>query len=172
MGEHVQHGASASGSLVTQADRFQWQRAAVRELAAILEAHPSLPAITWTIGPGGALSGRINGLTASAAEVHATFTAWRDALRPDEPAGHLVVSESPVRHLRASGRRGTVSVRITANVFADEPTGDVAGSAVSSSQREVVRPARLLDVICQEDGTRVLPRPRDHLAAAGSSWGN
>jgi hypothetical protein len=26
-------------------------------------------------------------------------------------------------------------------------------------------------VICQEHGTRVLPRPRDHLAAAGSSWG-
>jgi hypothetical protein len=27
------------------------------------------------------------------------------------------------------------------------------------------------DVICQEYGTRVLPRPRDHLGAAGSSWG-
>ena len=26
-------------------------------------------------------------------------------------------------------------------------------------------------VICQDHGTRALPRPRDHLAAAVSSWG-
>jgi hypothetical protein len=27
-------------------------------------------------------------------------------------------------------------------------------------------------VICQEHGTRVLPRPRDHRLAAGLSWGS
>ena len=30
--------------------------------------------------------------------------------------------------------------------------------------------ARALGVICQDHGTRALPRPRDHLAAAVSSW--
>jgi hypothetical protein len=142
MGQHVQHsgnGAAASRPLVTQADRFGWQRAALRELAAMLEAHPGLPAITWTIGPGGALAGRINGLTASAAEVRATFFAWRDALGLIEPAGQPVVGDSAVTHLRASARRGAVSVRLTANVFSDDSTDD-AGAAAPPRQRRTVRP--------------------------------
>jgi len=89
-----QHDVSAHGSLVTQADRFHRQRAAVRELAAILEAHPGLLTITWTIGPGGALSGRVNGLAASADEVRATFGVWRDALGLSEPVGQLVADDS------------------------------------------------------------------------------
>ncbi len=140
MGQHI---VSASGSLITQADRFQWQRAAARELAAILEVHPGLPAITWTIGPGGALAGRINGLTASAAEVRAMFFAWRDALGLIEPAGQPVVGDSAVTHLRASVRRGTVPVRITANVFPEDPATNATGPAVMPSQRGAVRPAQL-----------------------------
>jgi hypothetical protein len=143
MGQHVQHGVSASESLVTQADRFQWQQAAVRELATILEAHPGLPAVTWTIGPGGALSGRVNGLTASAAEVRAAFLAWRDALGLDEPAGQPVLGDSPVTHLRASGQRGTVSVRTTANVFTDGPSAGSSGLADTPSRLGVVRPVQL-----------------------------
>ena len=49
VGQHVQHSGDdvpASGPLVMQADRFQWQRAAARELATILEEHPGLPAVT------------------------------------------------------------------------------------------------------------------------------
>jgi hypothetical protein len=42
--------------LVTQADRWGWQRKAVRGLADILDAHPDLPQIVWTIGPTGALA--------------------------------------------------------------------------------------------------------------------
>jgi hypothetical protein len=134
-----QHGVSASGSLITQADRFQWQRAAARELAAILEAHPGLPAITWTIGPGGALLGRINGLIASADEVRAVFGTWRDALGLGEAAGQLVVGDGSVIRLRASGRRCTVSVRITANLFVDDPAED-AGAAAPPRQRRTARP--------------------------------
>jgi hypothetical protein len=130
-------------SSTMQAARFRWQRAAVRELAAILEAHPDLPAITWTIGPGGALSGRVNGLTASAAEVRATFSAWRDALGLSEAAGQPVAGDGSVVHLRASARRDTVLVRITANVFLDDPAADVAGTAIAPSPRGVVRPAQL-----------------------------
>ena len=45
---------------ITQADRERWQRDAVRELAAILDAHPGLPLIAWAVGQsGGSLSGRI-----------------------------------------------------------------------------------------------------------------
>lgn len=131
-----------SRSLVTQADRFHWQRAAARELAAILEANPGLPAITWTIGPGGAISGRVNGLAGFAAEVRGTFTAWRDALGLNEPASQSA-DDGPVMHLRAGGRRGVVTVRITANVFTDEPTADSSGSAVTPSRRGVERPVQL-----------------------------
>ena len=136
----AQRDVSARGSLVTQADRFHWQWAAVRELAAILEAHPSLPAIVWTVGPGGALSGRVNGLTASAAEIRATFTAWRNALGLSEPAGSFS-DDSSVIHLRASARRGRISVRVTANVFVDDPAED-AGPEAPPRQRRTVRPAQ------------------------------
>jgi hypothetical protein len=139
----AQHDVSVSGPLVTQADRFGWQMAAARELAAILEAHPGLPAIAWTIGPSGALSGRINGLTAPAAEVRATFTAWRDALGLNEPAGQPADDDSPVTHLRASRRRGIVSVRITANVFSDDPAADAADAAVRPSPRGASRSVQL-----------------------------
>lgn len=142
MGQHVQNDVSDTRPLVTQADRFHWQRAAARELAAILEAHSGLPAMTWTIGPAGALAGRINGLTASAAEVRATFSAWRDALGPNERARQLA-DDGPVTHLRASTRRGTVPVTITANVFPDEPARDAAGTAVTSGQRRAVPPVQL-----------------------------
>jgi hypothetical protein len=139
----------ASRPLVTQADRFHWQRAATRELAAILEAHLGLPAITWTIGPAGALSGRINGLTASAAEVRTTFAAWRDALGLNEPPGQPA-DDSPVTHLRASARRGTVSAAITDNVFPDDPAPDAAGQHGAAS---VTRTAPL------HAGPMAQPRP-------------
>jgi hypothetical protein len=142
MGQHVQNDVSDTRPLVMQADRFHWQRAATRELAAILEAHPGLPAIAWSIGPAGALAGRINGLTASAAEVRATFGAWRDALGLNERARQLA-DDGPVTHLRASTRRGTVPVTITANVFPDEPARDTAGTVVRPGQRRAVRRAQL-----------------------------
>ena len=55
-------GVLVTGGWITQADRERWQRDAVRELAAILDAHPGLPLIAWAVGQsGGSLAGRIAG---------------------------------------------------------------------------------------------------------------
>lgn len=102
--------------VITQADRAGWQRQAAAELHRILDAHPQLPAIAWTVGPAGCvLAGRVSGL-APAGRVREAFTAWREALAlrdcQEQPAGGQTV------HLRASARRGAVHVRVTATVFA------------------------------------------------------
>lgn len=63
-----------TGGWITRADRERWQRDAVRD------AHPGLPLIAWAVGPsGGSLSGRIAG-----AGTRAAFTAWRQALGPED----------------------------------------------------------------------------------------
>jgi hypothetical protein len=117
--------------LVTQADRWCWQRRAVRALADILDAHPDLPQIAWTIGPTGALAGQVNGL-APAGEVRATFTAWQHALRLEN------VSEVPIRGTGVTSLSGkvyncTVHVAILARVFGpfpdDEPARTPEGGA-------------------------------------------
>ena len=60
-----------TGAWITQADRDRWQRQAARELAAILDAHPGLPLIAWTVGPsGGSLSGRVIAGAGSPGRVH------------------------------------------------------------------------------------------------------
>jgi hypothetical protein len=100
---------------VSHADRARWQWQAAAELCRILDAHPELPVIAWTVGPGGCLlAGRVNGL-APAAQVRAAFTAWRAALaledHQEQPGGGGTV------HLHAAARRGGVKVRVTATVF-------------------------------------------------------
>jgi hypothetical protein len=105
--------------LVTQADRWAWQRRAVSALAGILDVHPDLPQITWTVGPMGSLSGQVNGL-APAEEVRATFTAWQRALCLDS------VSEVPIRDtgvISLSGQmyNGTVRVALLARVYGPLP---------------------------------------------------
>jgi hypothetical protein len=61
---------------ITQADRAGWQRRAAAELARILESHPDLPCITWTVGPAGSVVvGRVSGL-APACQVRQVFRAW------------------------------------------------------------------------------------------------
>lgn len=102
-----------TGGWITQADRERWQRDAVRELAAILDAHPGLPLIAWAVGQsGGSLSGRIAGPVPGAGP-RAAFTAWQQALGLEDvlevPAG----GGSAV-WLRASARRGSVRVTVTA----------------------------------------------------------
>jgi len=107
------------GSWVTQAGRARWQRQALRELAAILDAHPGLPLIAWTVGPvGGGLSGRVIGL-APAAGVRAAFAAWQQALALDDVL-ETVSDGGAAVWLRARAWRGAVRVTITATVF----TGD------------------------------------------------
>jgi hypothetical protein len=98
-----------TGGWITQADRERWQRDAVRELAAILDAHPGLPLIAWAVGQsGGSLSGRIAG-----AGTRAAFTAWQQALGLDDVLEVPATCGSAV-WLRASARRGSVRVTVTA----------------------------------------------------------
>jgi hypothetical protein len=71
--------------LVTQADRWQWQRQGARELAAILDAHPDLPQIGWQLGYIGGLVGEVIGMGLPPEQARATFTDWQlNAVSPRE----------------------------------------------------------------------------------------
>jgi hypothetical protein len=112
-------------SLVTQADRWQWQRRAVRALAAILDAHPELPAITWTLASTGGLAGQVNGIGVPPEEARATFSAWQQALRLGN------VKEGPIRDtgvisLSGHGYHGTVRVGLIARVYCPLPDDEAA----------------------------------------------
>lgn len=103
---------------IAQADRSVWQRRAAGELARILDAHPELPAIAWTVGPAGCvLAGRVGGLAPSW-QVRDVFTAWQAALGlgdyREQPSGGASV------FLHAAASRRGVQVRLIATVFDDE----------------------------------------------------
>jgi hypothetical protein len=99
---------------IIQADLARWQRQAAAELAAILDAHPGLAAIAWTVGPAGCvLAGRVNGL-APAGQVRDVFDAWRAALALAEYREHRL--GGGVTGLHAAARRDLVRVRLTATV--------------------------------------------------------
>lgn len=69
-----------AGPQITDAEQALWQRRAAAQLAAILQAHPDLPPIAWTVGSAGStLTGHINGLD-PAMSAQAAFEAWRQAL--------------------------------------------------------------------------------------------
>ena len=103
--------------VIPQADRAWWQRRAAAELAQILDRHPELPCITWTVGPASSVVvGRVSGL-APAGQVRQVFCAWRQALG---------LGECRERHggggttwLDAVDRRGEVTVRLAVIVLAD-----------------------------------------------------
>jgi hypothetical protein len=106
-----------TGGWITQADRSGWQQRAAAELAVILEAHPGIPLLAWTVtASGGALSGQV---LVSAAGRRELFGQWRRALGLDE------VTETPsaggtALYLHARGVRGGVTVSVTATVFPPE----------------------------------------------------
>jgi hypothetical protein len=102
---------------IAQAERAGWQRRAATELAALLDTHPDLPLIAWTVGPAGAtLTGQIPGLAPSS-QVRAGFAAWQAALGIDE---HTETPGGPgVAYLRALTHRNRVRVGLAATVFAD-----------------------------------------------------
>ncbi|MGH3259524.1 MAG: hypothetical protein ACRDOU_29670 [Streptosporangiaceae bacterium] len=104
--------------VIAQADRASWQRQAAAELARILEGHPELPCIAWTVGPASSvLTGRVSGL-APAPQVRRAFAAWRQALGLGE------CREQPgcggTSRLHAAARSSGVTVRLTATVFERE----------------------------------------------------
>ena len=100
---------------ITQAGRARWQRQAAAELARILDAHPQLPAIAWTVGPAGCvLAGRVSGL-ARAGQVRGVFDAWRAALALE--GDREQASGAGTVFLHAAARRHGVTVRVIATVF-------------------------------------------------------
>ena len=102
-----------SGGWITQADRSRWQQRAAAELAAILDAHPGIPVIAWTVtASGGALSGQV----LAPAGRRGLFRQWRQALGLDEVTETPSANGTPV-YLYARGVRGGVTVSVTATVF-------------------------------------------------------
>ena len=102
---------------ITQADQARWQRQAAGELARILDAHPELPAIAWTVGPAGCvLAGRVGGLAPPGRS--GTCSAWQAALRLGDYREQASGGASVFLH--AAARRHGVKVRLIATVFDDE----------------------------------------------------
>jgi hypothetical protein len=92
--------------VIAQADRASWQRQAAAELARILEGHPELPCIAWTVGPASpVLTGQVSG-PGPAPQVQLAFAARRQALGLGE--------------CREQPGGGGVTVRLTATVFEQE----------------------------------------------------
>jgi len=104
--------------VIAQADRASWQRRAAAELARILEGHPELPCIAWTVGPASSvLIGQVSGL-APASQVRQAFAAWRQALGLGECREQS--GGGGTSRLHAADRSGGVTVRLTATVFEQE----------------------------------------------------
>jgi surface antigen len=103
--------------VITQADRAGWQRRAASELARILEGHPELACITWTVGPAGSvITGRVSGLAPSR-QVRQVFRAWQRALGLGE--GHQTRGGGGTAWLHAADRSGKVTIRLTAAVLGE-----------------------------------------------------
>lgn len=103
-----------TGGRVTQADRARWQQRAAAELAAILDAHPGIPVIAWTItASGGSLSGQV---LVPAPGRRGLFAQWQQALGLDEVTEIPSAGGTPV-YLHARGVRGGVAVSVAATVF-------------------------------------------------------
>jgi hypothetical protein len=106
-----------TGGWITQADRSRWQQRAASELAVILDAHPGIPVIAWTVtASGGALSGQV---LVPAAGRRGLFGQWRQALGLHEVTEIPSAGGSPV-YLHARGVRGGVAVSIAATVFEEK----------------------------------------------------
>ncbi len=104
-----------SGGWITQANRSRWQQRAAAELAAILDAHPGIPVIAWTVtAVGGALSGQV----LAAAGRRGLFGQWRQALGLGELTETPSAGGTAV-YLHARGVRGGVTISITATVYDD-----------------------------------------------------
>ena len=99
---------------ITQAERAGWQRRAARELAAILDAHPDLPVIAWTVASAGSiLVGHVSG-PAPADQLRRTFDMWWEML------GHTPAEEVRFRDgtvvVKATSQRNRVRVTVTATL--------------------------------------------------------
>ena len=106
-----------TGGWITQADRSRWRQRAAAELAVILDAHPGLAVIAWTItAPGGTLSGRV---LAPSPGRRGLFAQWQQALGLDEVTEIPSAGGTPV-YLHARGVRGGVAVSVAVTVFEEK----------------------------------------------------
>jgi hypothetical protein len=154
--EPAAHALPPGAPLITQADCWRRQRETLRVLADVLDAHPDLPAITWTVSWLGGVNGDVLGLGVPPEQVRATFTAWRQALRLEG------IKESPIRDsgiVSMSGRtyRGIVRVSLTAHAYYPLPddTEPVAGAARERGTTSAARPDR------PHAGPLIPPRPSE-----------
>lgn len=105
----------------TAGERAAWQRRAASELATILETHPDLPVIAWTVAAAGAtLVGHVSG-PGSAERVRQVFDLWRAALMLTEHYETTAAAGSTYLQAAADLRR--VRVRLTATVHGEQPKG-------------------------------------------------
>jgi hypothetical protein len=143
---------------VSQADRAQWQQQASAELAAILAAHPDLPAITWTVTPRGGLTGQalVPGDPRGSREL---FAAWRQAL------GLQDVQETTMgdgtSYVRVHASRGTIRVTLTA-VVANMDATDSPGCRGPRPVQAVDANGPAIDV--EPEPPRARPAPPPDLA--------
>ena len=111
-----------TGGWITQADRSRWQQRAAAELAAILDAHPDIPVIAWTVDRGRSVPCRPGQRPVPAAQAGGCsgnggrHWAWTSVTETPSAGG------TPV-YLHARGVRGGVTVSVTATVFDDEEDG-------------------------------------------------
>jgi hypothetical protein len=99
---------------ITHAERVGWQRRAAHELAAILDAHPELPIIGWTLASAGSIVvGHVTG-PGPADQLRLVFDAWRSSLLLSRPSE--VVLRNGTVLLKASADRNRVRVTVTATL--------------------------------------------------------
>lgn len=150
-----QRRSAARSSWVSQADRAQWQQQASAELAAILAAHPDLPAITWTVTPRGGLTGQalVPGDPRGSREL---FAAWRQAL------GLQDVQETTMgdgtSYVRVHASRGTIRVTLTA-VVANMDATDSPGCRGPRPVQAVDANGPAIDVAPEPPRARPAPPP-------------
>jgi hypothetical protein len=106
---------------ITPARRAGWQRRAVKELAAILDAHRSLPVIAWTVGSAGATVVGHAGGGVPAGQARQVFHLWCTALMLTEQAGPA--AGAGATQLRVVAHRNRVLVRLTATVTDEHDAG-------------------------------------------------
>lgn len=152
--EPAGHALPAGLALIAQADCWRRQRETLRVLADILDAHPDLPAITWTVSWLGGVNGDVLGLGVPPEQVRAAFTAWRQALRLED------VKEKPIRDtgiVSMVGRtyRGAVRVSLTARAYYPLPDDSEPVDEPAQGRAPVARPDRLYA------GPLIPPRPSE-----------
>jgi hypothetical protein len=96
---------------VSAADRARWLRRSAHALLSVLDAHPNLPAIAWTVTPVG-ISARVHVVTNAQSTLN-DFTAWTTALGLRQRRHHSP-TDPERRYLHARGAIDGTRITLTA----------------------------------------------------------